>query len=61
MFVGSCAVEAGCKAGLGQRLKKSGMRWSQPGATGILTLRCQEASGRREEIWQRPCNQTSVA
>ncbi len=36
---------------IGQRLKLSGMHWSQPGATGILTLRCQQANGRREEIW----------
>ncbi|MGH3304059.1 MAG: hypothetical protein ACRDOK_20755 [Streptosporangiaceae bacterium] len=26
------------------------MRWSLPGAAGILTLRCPEASGRWEEI-----------
>ncbi len=34
------------------------MHWSVPGAAGILTLRCQHASGRWEEIWQRPNNQT---
>jgi hypothetical protein len=61
MFVGSGAVEAGCKAVIGQRLKLSGMRWSQPGATGILTLRCQEASNRWEEIWPQPHNQTPAA
>jgi hypothetical protein len=61
MFVGSGNVEAGCKAIVGQRLKLSGMRWSQPGATGILTLRCQQASGRWEEIWQQPRNQTGAA
>jgi hypothetical protein len=61
MFVGSGAVEAGCKAVIGQRLKLSGMRWTQPGATGILTLRCQQASGRWEEIWQQPHNQTGAA
>lgn len=61
LFVGSGAVEAGCKAVIGQRLKLSGMRWSQPGATGILTLRCQEASGRWEQIWQQPHNQTPAA
>jgi hypothetical protein len=44
-----------------KRLKLSGMRWSVRGATGIATLRCQEASGRWEEIWHRPRNQTSVA
>jgi hypothetical protein len=59
MFVGSGAVEAGCKAVIGQRLKLSGMRWSVPGATAIATLRCQEASNRWQEIWQRPHNQTS--
>ena len=60
-FVGSGAVEAGCKAVIGQRLKLSGMRWSVSGATGIATLRCQDASGRWEEIWQRSNTQTSVA
>ncbi len=59
MFVGSGAVEAGCKAIIGQRLKLSGMRWNIPGATAIATLRCQEASDRWEEIWQRPHNQTA--
>ena len=51
MFIGSGIVEAGCKAVIGQRLKLSGMRWNIPGATGILTLRCQHASGRWEQIW----------
>lgn len=58
MFVGSGTVEAGCKAVVGQRLKLSGMRWNIPGATGILTLRCQQASGRWDQIWTRPHNQT---
>jgi hypothetical protein len=61
MFVGSGAVEAGCKAIIGQRLKLSGMHWTQPGATGILTLRCQQASGRWEEIWQQPRNRSGAA
>jgi len=60
-FVGSGAVEAGCKAVIGQRLKLSGMRWSVRGAAGIITLRCQEASGRWEEIWHQLDNQTSAA
>jgi hypothetical protein len=57
MFVGSGVVEAGCKAVIGQRLKLSGMRWAIPGATSIATLRCQDASNRWDEIWQRPSNQ----
>lgn len=61
MFVGSGAVEAGCKAVIGQRLKLPGMRWNIPGATAIATLRCHEASGQWEEIWQRPHNQTTAA
>lgn len=61
MFVGSGTVEAGCKAVVGQRLKLSGMRWNIPGATGILTLRCQHASGRWEQIWTQPHNQTATA
>ena len=61
MFVGSGVVEAGCKAVIGQRLKLSGMHWTVPGAAGILTLRCQQASGRWEEIWQQPHNQTGEA
>lgn len=61
MFIGSGAVEAGCKAVVGQRLKLSGMRWNIPGATSILTLRCQQASDRWEQIWTRPHNQTVTA
>ena len=61
LFTGSGVVEAGCKSVIGQRLKLSGMRWTEPGATGILTLRCQEASNRWEQIWQRPHNQTPAA
>ena len=61
MFIGSGAVEAGCKAVVGQRPKLSGMRWSRPGATGILTLRAQQASGRWEQIWAQIHNQTDRA
>jgi len=61
LFVGSGVVEAGCKSVIGQRLKLSGMRWTERGATGILTLRCHEASNRWEQIWQRPHNQTPAA
>ena len=38
LFVGSGAVEAGCKAVIGQRPKLSGMHWSKPGATGVFPL-----------------------
>ena len=61
LFIGSGVVEAGCKAVIAQRLKLSGMRWNIPGATAILTLRCQHASGRWEHIWSHPHNQTVTA
>jgi hypothetical protein len=60
MFVGSGVVEAGCKSIIGQRLKLSGMRWTIHGATSIATLRCQDASGNRDQIWQRPRSQTQL-
>lgn len=53
LFVGSGAVEAGCRTVVGQRLKLSGMRWNIPGATGILTLRTHHASGRWDQLWTR--------
>lgn len=61
LFVGSGVVEAGCKSVVGQRLKLSGMRWTEHGATGILTLRCHEASNRWDEIWPQPRDQTQAA
>jgi hypothetical protein len=61
LFVGSGTVEAGCKAVIGQRLKLSGMRWTEQGATGILTLRCHQASDRWDQVWLRPHNQTTAA
>ncbi|HEY5356255.1 MAG TPA: ISKra4 family transposase [Streptosporangiaceae bacterium] len=61
MLVGSGMVEAGCKAVIGQRMKLSGMHWPARGAAGIAALRCQDASGRWDEIWQHPDTQITVA
>ena len=33
------------------------MRWNIPGAIGILTLRCYQASDRFDRIWTQPHNQ----
>src|SRR5690349_7273761 len=46
LFVGSGAVESGCKAVIGQRLKLSGMRWTVAGADAI------------HHIWPTARNQT---
>ena len=61
LFVGSGAVESGCKAVIGQRLKLSGMHWTVAGASAITTLRCQQASQPEDPIWQAARNQIPAA
>jgi Uncharacterised protein family (UPF0236) len=61
LFVGSGAVEGGCKNVIGTRLKQSGMRWSLRGADAITHLRCQDASGTWNQIWSKIHNQTDAA
>ena len=46
--IGSGITEAACKTVVTQRLKLSGMRWTQQGAQAILNLRVALLSG----IWQ---------
>jgi hypothetical protein len=50
-FVGSGVIEAGCKAVIGARLKRSGMFWTVRGANAILALRCCHLNGRFEDYW----------
>ena len=52
LFVGSGVMEAGCKTIIGDRLKRSGMRWTVSGANAIIALRCCQLSGRWEEFWE---------
>jgi hypothetical protein len=51
MFIGSGAIEGGIKAIVVQRAKQSGMHWTTEGAADIIALRCQQASGRWDELW----------
>ena len=53
LFCGSGVVEAGCKAVIGQRLKESGMFWTESGATSVLALRCALKGHRWDECWDR--------
>lgn len=53
LFVGSGVVEAGCKAVIGQRLKDSGMFWTECGATHVLALCCALKGHRWDECWDR--------
>lgn len=45
LFVDSGVIEAGCKTGIGSRLKQSGMFWTLRGANAILALRCCHLNG----------------
>src|SRR5206468_12447413 len=53
LFYGSGVIEAGCKAVIGQRLKESGMFWTESGATSVLALRCALKGHRWDECWDR--------
>jgi hypothetical protein len=53
LFCGSGVVEAGCKAVIGQRLKNSGMFWTESGGKSVLDLRCALKSNRWDECWDR--------
>ena len=49
--IASGVVEAACKTLVAQRLKQSGMRWSQAGGQAIVTLRSLIQSDRWEHAW----------
>ena len=49
----SGVLEAGCRVAIGQRLKQSGMHWTEHGANAIIALRCTKLSGRFEDFWER--------
>ena len=53
LFYGSGVIEAGCKAVIGQRLKQSGMFWSEAGAQCVLDLRCILMSHHWDLCWDR--------
>jgi hypothetical protein len=53
LFVGSGVIEAGCKAVIGSRLKRSGMFWTVRGANAIIALRCCRINGRFEDYWEQ--------
>jgi len=49
--IGSGVIEASCKTLVTQRMKNSGMRWSQAGGQAILTLRAWTQSDRFDRAW----------
>lgn len=50
-FIGSGVVEAACKTLVSQRLKCSGMHWSEKGLANILALRTAILSNRYDDLW----------
>ncbi|MBN1550696.1 hypothetical protein JW979_04470, partial [bacterium] len=50
--IGSGPVEAAAKTIVKQRMCRSGMRWSRPGAQYILTLRAQVKLGTWDAFWK---------
>lgn len=49
--IGSGIVEAACKTLVAQRLKLSGMRWSNDGGQAILNFRAWQQSDRFDQAW----------
>jgi len=50
MMIGSGPVEAACKAVVGHRLKRAGMRWTQSGADAVLAIRCALLNGEYQRL-----------
>lgn len=50
--IGSGSVESAARHIVQQRLKQSGMRWSDPGAQSILNLRTLHRNGEFEQYWE---------
>lgn len=50
LMIGSGVAEAACKVVVGDRLKRTGMRWKHPGADHILALRCLVLNQQHDDI-----------
>ncbi|MDA1129756.1 MAG: hypothetical protein O2913_13845 [Chloroflexi bacterium] len=57
--IGSGPIEAACKTILGQRLKRSGMRWTRTGGQHVLNLRAPLKSNRWDALWDWYLNHTT--
>ena len=59
LSISSGPVEAAAKTIVGQRLKRSGMRWTRQGGQQILNLRVQVQSKRWDAFWNWYLDQTT--
>lgn len=53
LYFGTVVVEGRCRLVIVQRLKESGMFWTEAGATNELNLRLSLKSHRWDECWDR--------
>lgn len=60
-FIGSGVVEAACKTVVAQRLKGSGMHWSEAGLSHILSIRTALLSRRYDEFWRARATSSAAA
>src|SRR5262249_46424961 len=52
--IGSGVTEAACKVLVKQRLCGSGMKWKEPGAAAVLSLRCLTYTSERwSQFWEK--------
>jgi hypothetical protein len=49
--IGSGVIESSCKHVVGDRMKRTGMRWDEEGAEDVLALRCLDLNGRWDSLW----------
>ena len=49
--IGSGVVESSCKHVVGDRMKRTGMRWDEEGGDDLLALRCLDLSDRWDSLW----------
>ena len=54
-FIGSGAVESGCKTVVNARLKGAGMRWGEPGSHALCHVRAlyRSEKGQWDAFWER--------
>ena len=60
LIISSGPVEAAAKTIVGQRLKRSGMRWTRQGGQQILNLRVHVQSKRFDAFWKWYLKHTDV-
>ena len=53
-------IEGACRHLVKDRMERSGMKWTEPGASGLLHIRCLKASGLWSEFHDLPKTQNGL-